>query len=109
MQNRSSALRFVLDNLGWMAGSLILATLVWYVATSGQDPVEQRRLQGGVPIQILTDDDALVVGTAPSTAEVTIRAPHSVWDVLAPQDVSVVADLTKKQPGTYTVQLKASL
>ncbi len=101
--------RFLVDNLGWMAGSLVLAVIVWYVATSGQNPIEQRRLPGGVPIHILTDENALVVGTPPSTAEVTIRAPHSVWDVLSPSDVNVVADLTKKEPGTYTVPLMATL
>jgi YbbR domain-containing protein len=109
MQNRSSALRFFLDNLGWLAGSLLLAVIVWYVAWSAQNPVEQRRLPSSVPIQVLTNDDMLVVGTPPATAEVTIRAPHSVWDVLEAQDVSVVADLTKKQPGTYTVPLTATL
>src|SRR6201989_3175084 len=105
MQNRSSALRFFLDNLGWLVGSLILAVIVWYAATSGQNPVEQRRLTGGVPIHVLTCEDILVFGTPPTTAEVTIRAPRSVWDVLETQDVSVVADLTKRAPGTYTIPL----
>lgn len=109
MQNRSSALRFLLDNLGWLAGSLLLSIIVWYVAWSAQNPVEQRRLPSSVDIQVLTNDDLLVVGTPPAKAEVTIRAPHSVWEVLEPQDVSIVADLTKKQPGTYTIPLTATL
>src|SRR5579859_1472221 len=102
MQERSPVLRFILDNLGWMLGSIALATVVWYVAWSGENPVEQRRFADRIPVQIQVDDGMIVVSPDPTTSVVTIRAPLSVWDVLQPEDISVVVDLTKKQPGTYT-------
>ncbi|HLY28321.1 MAG TPA: hypothetical protein VKQ72_18380, partial [Aggregatilineales bacterium] len=102
MQERSPVLRFILDNLGWMLGSIALATVVWYVAWSGENPVEQRRFADRIPVQIQVDDGMIVVSPDPTTSVVTIRAPLSVWDVLQPDDISVVVDLTKKQPGTYT-------
>ena len=101
MQERSPVLRFIVDNLGWMLGSIALATVVWYVAWSGENPVAQRRFPTRIPVQIITDDGLIVVSPDSTTAVVTIRAPQSVWDVLEPEDVSVVADLSKKPPGTY--------
>ncbi len=109
MQNRPTVLRFLLDNLVWMLASLVLALAVWYAAVSAQNPVEQRRLSPRVSIQILKDDGILVVNKPIDAALVTIRAPRTVWDVLEPEDVSVVADLTRRAPGTYTVELHATL
>jgi YbbR domain-containing protein len=109
MQNRPTALRFILDNLVWLLASLALALAVWYAAVSAQNPVEQRRLSSRVSVQILKDDGMLVVNQPVDAALVTIRAPRSVWDVLEPEDVSVVADVTKRTPGTYTVELRATL
>src|SRR5438128_11927226 len=109
VQNRPATLRFVLDNLGWMLGSLALAVLVWYAAVSAQNPVEQRRFPSRVPIQILKDEGLLVANTPPEVALVTVRAPRSVWEVLEPEDISVVADLTKLSPGVHTVELRGFL
>jgi YbbR domain-containing protein len=109
MQNRPTVLRFIVNNLAWMLASLALAVAVWYAAVSAQNPVEQRRLPSRVSIQILKDDGILVVNKPIDAALVTIRAPRSVWDVLQPEDVSVVADVTKRAPGTYTVELRATL
>jgi YbbR domain-containing protein len=109
MKERSPTLRFILDNLGWMLGSLALAVVVWYAASSAQNPVEQRRMTDRLPIQVLMDDGLLVVNTPATSAQVTVRAPQSVWDVLEAEDVSVVADLNKRPPGTYTIPLTATL
>ncbi|MEP7289462.1 MAG: CdaR family protein [Chloroflexota bacterium] len=109
-QNRSPFITFLRENLGWMLGSLLLAVIVWYIASSAQNPVEQRRMPARLPIQVLTDTGLLVVNSNTlTTAQVTIRAPRSVWDVLEADDVSVVADLTKHQPGKYTIPLTATL
>src|SRR5579871_4973270 len=109
MQRSSTVIRFLLDNLGWMVASLLLAVIVWYVATSQENPVEQQRLPNRVPVQTLTDPGIMIVDVPVNTAQVTIRAPRSVFDVIQTEDISVVADLTKLQPGTHTVPLTASL
>src|SRR5260370_25063752 len=103
MQRSSTVLRFILDNLGWMVASLLLAIIVWYVATSQQNPVEQQRLPNRVPIQMLTDDGVMIVDTPVNTAQVTIRAPRSLLDVVQTEDINVMADLTKRPPGTHPV------
>ncbi len=109
MKERPTALRFILDNLGWLLGSLTLAVVIWYVASSAQNPVQQRRMADRLPIKIVMDDGLLVVNSPATTAQVTVRAPQSVWDVLEADDISVVADLSKRQPGSYTIPLTATL
>jgi YbbR domain-containing protein len=109
VQNRPATLRFIFDNLAWMVGSLALAILVWYAAVSAQNPVEQRRFPGRVPIKILTDEGMLVVSDTPQTALVTIRAPRTVWDVLESSEIEVEADLRKLEPGRQTVQTRGYL
>src|SRR5262245_49018427 len=108
-QNRPATLRFILHNLAWMVGSLALAILVWYAAVSAQNPVEQRRFPGRVPIKVLTDEGMLVVSDAPQTALVTIRAPRTVWDVLEASEIEVEADLGKLEAGRHTVQTRGYL
>jgi len=109
MRNRPATLRFLLDNLGWILVSLILAVMVWFAAVSAQNPVEQRRLAARLPIRMTTPEGLMIVNEPPDTAFVTIRAPRSVWDVLVADDVNVTADLSNKVPGMYTIPLQAAL
>src|SRR5262245_16834083 len=110
MQSRPRTLRFILDNLGWLLGSLILATVVWYVAVSGLNPVEQRRYPVRLPIKVLTDRGTLVVNQDVTTALVSVRAPQSVWENLDVEDISIEADLTGREPGiVYKIPLRATL
>ncbi len=109
MQERSPVVRFLADNLLWMLGSIALATVVWYVAWSGQNPVQEKNFPDRIPVQFQTDQDLIVVSPESATALVTIRAPQSVWNVLEPEDIGVMADLTNMQPGSHTVALKGML
>lgn len=108
-QPRLGAVRFVVENLGWMLGSLALAVIVWYAATSAQNPVAEKRLSSRIPVTITKNDNLVIVNTPPDAAFVSIRAPQTVWNVLEPADVSVILDLTKLGPGTYTLPLTATL
>jgi YbbR domain-containing protein len=105
VQNRPATLRFVIDNLGWMVGSLALAVLVWYAAVSAQNPVEQRRFPSRIPVKFITEEGMLVVNEVPDTALVTLRAPRSVWEILEPSDIMVEANLAGLGPGTHVVDL----
>ena len=109
MQTRPGPARFLLDNLGWLLGSLAIAVVIWYAAVSAQNPVEQRRFPTRLPIQLLKDDTLLVVNNPPESALVTVRAPRSMWDIMEADDIAVSADLTKLGPGTHTVPLRGVL
>lgn len=98
----------ILENVLWLIGSVLLSLFVWYAANSQQNPVLQQRYPGRVTVQILKDE-TLLITAAPAPAQVVIRAPRSVWDILDVNDIAVVADLRGKGPGLYTVPLTASL
>ncbi len=111
MQQRRTRLRFFLDNLGWLIGSLLLAFAVWYAALSARDPVEQRRLIGQVPIELRYDEGLIVANRPPSNAQVTVRGLQSVFETLELRQVKVVADLSglpaRDEP--YSIELRGVL
>ena len=98
--------RAVAENLAWLAGCLLLAVFVWIAATVEQHPVEVGRFPQRVPIQILTDEGMIVTNSPSATVQVMLRTEAAVWDTLEVQDISVVADLRGKPPGTYTAELQ---
>lgn len=105
---RPNLWHFILDNTAWLAGSLLLAVLVWFAAVNQQNPVEQQRFRDRIPIQILKDENLLIVNQPPP-AQVVVRAPRSVWDILDANDITVTADLRGKPAGKYVVSLVPSL
>lgn len=108
---RQSNRHFILDNLVWFIGSMVLAFFVWVIATLQSDPIQQQRFAERIPIRMNPDAGLLV--TLPTTsnrqASVVIRAPNSVMDLLTSDEILVTADLSGLPAGEHTVELKASL
>jgi YbbR domain-containing protein len=111
MQQRRTTLRFALDNLGWLIGSLLLAFAVWYAALAARDPVEQRRLIGQVPIELRYDEGLIVANRPPTAAQVTVRGLQSVFGTLETRQVKVIADLSGLAPREepYSIELRGVL
>lgn len=112
MQKTKQPIKSVIfENLSWFAGCLVLAFIVWVVATIQLNPVEERRLRDAIPIRV-TPDDGLVITNEDefsTTASVLLRAQQSVWELLAGDDVIVWADLGGLGPGEHTVPLQAQV
>jgi YbbR domain-containing protein len=106
-----SVWRTLLSNVGWALGSLLLALVVWYSATAAQNPITERRFPGRLPIKVLLaqDQSMMVIKQDMTTAQVTIRAPESVWNTLEADSITVTADLTNQAPGSHTITLDAKL
>jgi YbbR domain-containing protein len=101
--------RVIFENLAWFLGCLGIAFIVWMVATTQLNPVEERRLRDSIPIRV-TPDEGLVItndNEFSTTASVLLRAQQSVWELLAGDDVIVWADLSGLGPGEHTVPLQA--
>jgi len=108
MQNQPTLRRVILTNLFWFLGSLILAFIIWMIATAQSDPFEQWRLSG-IPIHVSPDAGLIITnqGEFQTTASVQLQAPRSVEQLLVPDDVIVWADMTGLGPGEHTIQLQA--
>lgn len=106
---RWSVVRFIIDNLGWMGISILLALIIWVVAQLDANPIQQREFAESITIQFIennNDDTVLLASsTLRRTARVTIRAPRHSWDQLERSDILVYADLTELGVGTHTVDL----
>jgi len=98
--------KMMVNNLIWLAASLVLAFFIWVIASNAADPVQQRRLAQSFPIQLELDPELTIINEPRRNASVTVRAQQSVLNLLTPDDVTVYADLRGLDPGTHTVELE---
>lgn len=103
----SSFFRWFARNLSALILSFVLAVVVWISAVTASDPdVELTR---SVPIEIVGQEpDTLMVGSIPTQALVTMRAPSSVWDRMASVENAVRTwiDLTGLGDGSHVVHVQ---
>ncbi len=99
-------LRWLGGNLGSLALAVILAVTVWGVAVTSGDPDEVRTLQTQFPVEATNLGQNLVArGTAGQSAQITLRAPQSLWPQITSDRIRVVANLAGLGPGDHRVPL----
>jgi len=106
-------MRLFAKNLRTFLLALALGVSVWVSAVSAADPDEEHTYPRPIPLEVFGQDPALVLTSAiPTTVDVTLRAPHSVWNVLTTKEDSIRAalDLSGLSTGTHVrpVQLTVS-
>ena len=95
------------QNLGTLLMSLILALTAWVAAVGQQDPVVEQIFPEQIAIDYRNLKAGLtIVGDFPEFADVTLRAPTSVWRNLTISDLEVYADLSQLEEGTTPVPLQ---
>lgn len=100
-------LRSILNQLGSMAIALIIALIVWSIATNEQFPSREGDYPADLPIQVVNTPAGLVVFNPSATAvKLRISAPQASWDQLSPNSFRVVADLKGLGEGTHQVPLR---
>jgi YbbR domain-containing protein len=107
-------IRWFINNMRTLLLAFALAIAVWVTAVTSADPDEVRDYPSAIPIEFIGQDAGLVItGALPKSVNVTMRAPHSVWNLLIEQEhaVRAVADLTGLSEGehTITVQIQTEL
>ena len=93
--------------------AFVLGFSVWLSAVTGEDPDEERVYPNPILLEVIGQDPSLVLTSdIPSTIEVTLRAPRSVWEKLTAQENSVTStlDISGLSSGehTQTVQVLIS-
>jgi YbbR domain-containing protein len=101
---------WIRENLGTLFLSFILAITAWVAAISQEDPLSERVFGDPVPVSYQGLQEGLtIVGSPPQFAEVTLRAPNSVWQNISIQDLSVVGDLAGLEAGVHRIRLEDNL
>jgi len=102
--------RWLAKNIRTFLLALILAISVWISAVTFDDPNEVRIYPTKIPIEIIGQDSSLIItgDLPPTTMEVTLRAPQSVWEQLTSHEDSVQAtlDLSGLSAGLHTVTIQ---
>jgi YbbR domain-containing protein len=93
--------------------AFVLALAVWVTAVTAANPDETQVYPNSIPIEFIGQDPGLIMTgtTVPQQVEVTLRAPHTVWQELLSSESSVRAmvDLTGLEPGTHTVNIQIQI
>jgi YbbR domain-containing protein len=105
-------MRLLVRNIRTFLLALVLGISVWVSAVSAADPNEVHAYPNPIPLQVIGQDPSLVVTSdLPSTVEVSLRAPRSVWELLTAREdsVSAVLDLTGLSAGKHTVNVQITV
>jgi YbbR domain-containing protein len=104
-------MRWFASNIRTFLLALVLALAVWISAVTSADPDEVRTLNA-IPLEIIGQDSALIMTSElPTSVEVTLRAPRSIWEQLTAQENSVQAtlDLSGLSTGEHTMDIEIRL
>ena len=105
-------MRLFAKNLRTFFLALALGVSVWLSAVSAADPNEVRAYPRPIELEIVGQDPSLVItNEIPSTVEVTLRAPRSVWESLTAREDAIRAtlDLSGLSSGEHTQQIQLTI
>ncbi|HET6823258.1 MAG TPA: CdaR family protein [Anaerolineales bacterium] len=105
-------MRLFAKNLRTFFLALALGLSVWLSAVSAADPNEVRAYPRPIQLEIVGQDPSLVItNEIPSTVEVTLRAPRSVWESLTAREDAIGAtlDLSGLSSGEHTQQIQLTI
>src|SRR5262245_2929679 len=98
-------MRDLSSNIRTFLLAFVLGVSVWISAVTGADPADEQRYPNPVPLEVIGQDPSLVLTSPiPSTVEVRLRAPRSVWEQLKTQENSVtsILDISGLSAGEHT-------
>jgi YbbR domain-containing protein len=106
------SMRTFAKNLRTFILALALGVSVWVSAVSAADPNEVRSYPNPIPLEVVGQDPSLVLTSdIPSTVDVTLRAPHSVWETLTTSEDAIRAtlDLSGLSAGEHTQPIQLTI
>ncbi len=100
----------LVQSLGLMLVSLVLAFFFWAVATEAEDPQVTRTYPVSIPVERQGVPEGMVAyGAENIKARVSLRAPQSIWDILQLEDIRAFVDLSDVEPGPVTVPIQVEI
>lgn len=105
-------MRWLASNIRTFLLAFVLGFSVWLSAVTGADPAEEDVYPNPIPLEVIGQEPSLVLTSPiPSTIEVTLRAPHSVWEQLTAQENSVtsILDISGLSAGEHTQPVQVQI
>jgi YbbR domain-containing protein len=97
----------VLQGLSTLVLSIILATMVWFVAVREENPPIEDDYRQGIPLEIENLPEGTVLfGDVPDRVTLRLRAPQSSWEKLSPATFRAWIDLDDLTPGLHDVSVQ---
>lgn len=92
--------RRIINTLGSILLSLVLALIVWAGAISAENPSVTQAFRQPLSIQVRNQpEDTVLVSRLDTTVTVRLNAPQDVWNVLSSNDIEAYIDLTQAPIG----------
>ena len=105
-------MRLFAKNLRTFLLALALGISVWVSAVSAADPNDVRTFPNPIPLEVVGKASTLIFAEdPPSSVEVRLRAPRSVWEALIAKEDSIqaVLDLSGVPAGEYTKPIQLTI
>jgi YbbR domain-containing protein len=105
-------MRLFAKNVRTFLLALALGVSVWVSAVSLADPNEVRPYPRPVPLEVVGQDPSMVLTSdIPSSVQVTLRAPRSVWETLTAREdaIRAILDLSGLSAGEHTKGIQLSI
>ena len=98
------------DNLGMFALALVLAVIVWIVATQEQNPIQEGEFGESIDVLVRNQPEGttFLPGLFDERVWLTLRAPESSWRDLRASKCSAWVDLEGHGAGDYEVPVRVS-
>lgn len=107
---KGSFLEWIESNLVSLLLAILLALVVWVLASQEANPAEDFTFEQPIPIQYIGPQDGLIItNDPPDTVTVQVRAPRSAVRSLTVSNFVAVVDLTGLEPGTHTLPIDVSI
>lgn len=104
-----SRLRAFIRTIPTFLLAFAMAIAIWIIAVTASDPVEVNDFSSPVPVEVIgLDPHLLITNSIPSSVQLKLSAPHSVWTDLGSrsQPIHAVIDLSGLTVGTHTVPIQ---
>lgn len=105
-------MRLFAKNLRTFLLALVLGVSVWVSAVSAADPNEVHTFPRPIPLEVVGQDPSLVLTSEiPPSIELSLRAPHSVWETLVARDdaVRAILSLSGLSAGEHQVEAQINI
>ena len=103
-------LRRLTQSVSTLILSVILASMVWFVAVREENPPVEADYAASIPLEVVSIPPGTVIfGVLPERTTLRLQAPQSSWDELSPTKFRAWIDLENLTPGLHDVPVQVEV